>query len=378
MTASLTSAERLERALRGGDLDRVPIWMLFNPIPQNNPWYADFYNEPAYATVFKRVLEETDLFQRHWFSPGVFYSGSKEVPKMTQVWREQGTRLFETTIESPVGTLNAYLRRTPNGVESKNLIESLDDLDRILSLPYEPFEPDLSEFRAHREQLGDRGLMMVNFCDPMSLLYFHCDTENWLLWAATDMDRIVGFLDVLHERAYAHLRYLLENDMGPVYFIVGSEFAEPPVVSPAMFRRLVVNYDKRLIQLMHEYDALAIVHHHGPALAILDDFLHMGADGIHPPEAPPVGDTPLEVAKARIGQQICLIGNIQFDSLARDRPENIDAAVRELVSCWAPGGRFVLSLTAGPYPKKLNPCAIANYLQFIESGVKYGHYAREV
>lgn len=374
MNVSLTSAERLEYTLRGYSVDRVPIWMLFNAFPQENPWYVDYFTEPSYAPVLEKILKATDVFQRHWFGQAFFYSGTRLVAKRTKIWREAGTRLFQTVYETPLGSMTCFLRRTAHGLEQKNLIESLQDLERILAVPYEPYHPDLSEFTLLRTKLGSQGLMMINLCDPLALLYFHCSTEKLLMWIATDLDQITSFLDVLYKRTYDHLTYLLENDVGPVYFIVGSEFAAPPMISPALFRRLVVNYDKQLIQLIHEHGAVAIIHHHGPARVILDYFLEINADGIHPLEAPPTGDVSLTEAKEHMGKRMCLIGNIQFDDLARKEPSQIDRAVQELISCWAPGGRFILSPTAGPYLEKLDTRIVANYLQFIETGLEYGHY----
>src|SRR5512138_2135719 len=101
MIHSLTPARRLERSLRGEPIDRVPIWMLYNPIYQPNPWYPDYFAAPSYGSVVERVMRDTDLFQRHWFSPGVFYSDPRTASKTSRTWRESGYRLNETTLETP-------------------------------------------------------------------------------------------------------------------------------------------------------------------------------------------------------------------------------------------------------------------------------------
>lgn len=372
---SLTSARRLERCLRGEPIDRVPIWMLYNPIYQENPWYPNYLEAPSYAPVVQRVMQDADLFQRHWFSPGIFYSDPACAPKISKIWREMGSRLNATTIQTPKGLLTAYTRRTENGVEHKALITKLDDLDKVLSIPDRPFHPDLGEFRRYRSDLGERALMMVNLCDPMAMLYFHCDPEPMLLWIATERARVTCFLDIMFERLMEHLQYLLEQGIGPAFFIVGSEFASPPMVSPRMFRELILRYDKQIIELIHRYDGLAIVHHHGPARKILKDILEMQPDGIQPLESPPVGDTPLVEAKQVLGERICLIGNIQYDTLINAGPERVAEETHAIIETWKPGGRFVLAPTAGPYQDTLSPTAVTNHLQFLRLGRELGQYA---
>lgn len=360
--------------MRGQPIDRVPIWMLFNPIYQTNPWYPNYFTASSYAPVVERVMADTDLFQRHWFSPGIFYSDPASARKQSKIWREMGSRLSETTIETPRGLLTSYTRRTENGVEHKALIANLDDLDKVLSIPYQPFHPDLAEFRRHRDELGERAMMMVNFCDPMAMLYFHCDPEPMLIWVAAERAHITQFLDVMFERLMDHLKYLLDQGIGPAFFIVGSEFASPPMVSPKMFRDLIARYDKPIIELIHRYDGFAITHHHGPARKILRDLVEMQPAGIQPLEAPPVGDTPLDEAKEILGERVCLIGNIQYDTLINGSPDQVAEETRAIIQAWKPRGRFILAPTAGPYQDTLSPTAVANHLQFIALARELGRY----
>lgn len=375
MAAQLTSAQRLERCLRGEPTDRVPIWMLYNAIYQVNPWYPNYFNIPSYASVVKKVMETTDIFQRYWFSPGIFYSDLNAAKKSTTVWRDQGYRMFETKLETPMGELVAFSRRTNEGrFEEKPLISDIDDLEKILSIPYKPFCPDLSDFRNIRTELGTRGLMMVNLCDPLSLLYFHCRTENLLVWTATEAESLTHFLDEIHNRLMIHLDYLLNEGIGPVFFIVGSEFAAPPMVSPRTFNTLVAKYQKPIIERIHKYGGYAIIHHHGAARRILDQLVELEPDGIHPLESPPVGDTPMELGKQILGGKACLVGNLQYDTVINGSAEQIKHDLQELFNAWKPGGRFIFALSAGPYMQELTPQAIDNHLALIHLANELGIY----
>jgi uroporphyrinogen-III decarboxylase len=375
MAAQLTSAERLERCLRGEPTDRVPVWMLYNAVYQTNPWYPNYLMIPSYAPVVQKIFEMTDIFQRHWFGPGIFYSDPEVTLKTTNVWRDQGYRMYETQLETPQGILVSYSHRTADGrFEEKPLISDISDLEKILSIPYKPFCPDLSEFRSIRADLGSRGLMMVNLCDPFSLLYFHCKTRDLLLWAATEAEHISRFLDEIHNRLMVHLNYLLDEGIGPVFFIVGSEFACPPMLSPRAFSTLVAKYQKSIIECIHKYSAYAIIHHHGAAQRILHQLLELEPDGIHPLEAPPVGDTPLNLGKSVLGEKVSLVGNIQYDTVINGRPEQLKHDLQELFNAWKPGGRFILAPSPGPYLETLSPQVVNNHLSLIRLASELGRY----
>ena len=56
--------------------------------------------------------------------------------------------------------------------------------------------------------------------------------EDFSICTLTDYDKMLDFLDVIYERVYDLYKYYLENGIGDVFFIVGAEFAGPPLVSP--------------------------------------------------------------------------------------------------------------------------------------------------
>ena len=375
MSSAMTSAERLEHCLRGLPTDRVPAWLLYNPIYHANPWYPNVLQIPSYAPVVQQLLAHTDFLERIWFGPGIFFSDPGSAAKKSRSWREQGYRLHETELETPARTLTSYLRHGTDGkVEKKDLISDISDLECILSIPYHPYQPDLTEFFEIKARLGSRGLMMVNLCDPLSQIYFHADAEQFLIWTAFEREKMMAFLDVLCARLLDHLKYLLEKGAGPVFFLVGSEFACPPTVSPRTFRELYLRYAIQIVNLIHSYNGLVLMHHHGPAVRVLDDLLTLRPDGIQPLESPPVGDTPLKTAKQNLGSQITLVGNLQYDTLCNASPERLEAEVTAIFEAWKPGGRFIFAPSAGPYQENLSEGAVRNHLRLIELIRALGRY----
>jgi hypothetical protein len=197
--------------------------------------------------------------------------------------------------------------------------------------------------------------------------------ETFAVATLTDRDLLLQFLDEMYRRYIDLYGTLLEHGVGPVYFIVGAEFAGPPVVSPADFVELSARYVRGIVDLIRSRGMYSIVHYHGNLRRVLDGMAAIRPDGLHTVEAPPVGDCTLAQAREALGDTI-LIGNIQYDDLRRLTPDEMERLVARTIE-EGRGGRFILSPTAGPYDESITPRMQENYIRFLEAGVKHGRLA---
>ncbi len=156
------------------------------------------------------------------------------------------------------------------------------------------------------------------------------------------------------------------KNLADIYFMVGSELASPPLVSRKTFQEWIVPYAQELIALVHSYEKFVIQHYHGQIKEILPDFLTMNPDALHTIEAPPIGNCTLEEAFDIVGDNIALIGNIQYDEFRSMTPEEMTAAVRDLKEKFK-GKRFILSPTAGPFDQEPVQNILDNYMAFINA-----------
>jgi uroporphyrinogen decarboxylase len=99
-----------------------------------------------------------------------------------------------------------------------------------------------------------------------------------------------------------------------------------------------------------------------------------GCDAIDPCEASPDGDIELAEVKKRIGDNVCIFGNIQLKLLENDTNENVKQAVIKCMDSAKAGGRYVIMPTAAPINVPLSERTKENYLTFIESALKSGRY----
>jgi uroporphyrinogen decarboxylase len=144
--------------------------------------------------------------------------------------------------------------------------------------------------------------------------------------------------------------------------------------SPQTFDVLITPFEAPLFELIHAYGGKVIVHHHGRIDALLERIAGLGADAIHPIEEPPVGDCALADAKRRVGEQVCLVGSVQYDDFRRLAPDQMEALVKRQIGDGAPGGGMILAPTAGPYAAHLTERQQENTVRFIAAGLRWGRY----
>ena len=373
MHGEMTSRERLWAALSGQEPDRVPIWMLY---PRERlPYYVDVYNLPSYAHVTPRVWERTDWLDRRGVPTPPFYTAAARIE--SSVESRDGWTITRKVLHTPLGDLCSEHRQdTQNaaGAQTAYYCQEIDDLDKVLSLPYEPVEPDLTAFHQAASRLGDAGLMMVSLNMPIGVAYGLAHPQCFALWTLTEREALVRFTRIMFERGYAFLKKALDAGAGPVFFTVWTEFVAPPMCSPSAFDALIAPFDGPLFELIHQYGGKVIVHHHGRIDALLERIADLGADGVQPIEEPPAGDCTMAEAKRRIGDRVCLVGSVQYDDLQRLTPAEIEALVRRQIRDAAAGGGMILAPTAGPYAATLTERQQENTIRMIEAGRKWGRY----
>jgi uroporphyrinogen-III decarboxylase len=373
MTKEMTSGERLWAALSCQEPDRVPIWMLY---PRERlGYYVDVHTLPSYAPIMPHIWDRTDWLDRRNIASGAFYTAAADIE--VQVEARDGWTITRRTLHTPLGDLTSEHRQdeeNASGATTEHFCKDIADLEKVLSIPYEPVEPDLTAFHEAGSKLGDAGLMMLGIGMPIGVAYGLAHPETFAIWTLTERETLARFTEEMFEREYAFLKKALAKGAGPVFFAVGTEFVAPPMCSPAAFDALITPFDGPLFELIHSHGGKVLVHHHGNVSAILERIADLGADGIQPIEEPPIGDCTMAEAKRRIGNRVCLVGSVQYDDFARLPPDEMEELVRRQIRDAAPGGGMILAPTAGPYAAHLTERQQENTIRFIDAGHKWGRY----
>lgn len=367
----LSSRERLLRCLQHEPTDRVPI-STYELVGWNGDAWEN--NEPSYSRLMRAVRERTDciyMLQPEWKSlpvPGI----------ESESWRDGKSCFTRTTYHTRKGELTC-LHRQDDDLHTRwtleHLLKNIEDIDRYMAIPYEPPALDMSHFLSERNALGEKGLMMISVDDPICTAAELFEMGQFLVYAVSNEKRMKYFLDVIHERQMDCLRKMLRNDVSDVIFrICGPEYATPPYLSPEYFRKYVTVYLKEICGAVKDSGGFARVHSHGKIARVLDQIVAAGAKGLDPIEPPPDGDIEMGEVKKLYGERLCLFGNIELKELEHSSRERVDSLVRQAMCEAKDGGGFVLMPTAAPINVPLSKKTEENYLQYIESGLKYGSY----
>ena len=370
----MNSRERLLRVLRGMEPDRVPI-SLYEFDGFYDSWIYDY---PEYVEILDYAEGKTD--KMYFWSPRsdrpVLFYGVVDEENVRRVrWREGNSTYTKTVIETPRGRLYS-ITREDDGVHTswtvERLCKSAEDAEKIFSLPYEPWRPEVDSFFALDKKLGGSGIPMGDIADALCSTVGLFGLTRFLKIYMKRRSLIFDLMDLFQERIRNYLRHLLEMGAVTLYRIIGPEYATPPFLSPRDFDRLVLPYDAELVELLHSYGGMARLHSHGKVKQVLPSFREMKVDAVDPLEPPPDGDVELREARRILGSEVTLIGNIEERVFEVGDKRDIERWVKKAIREGASGGGFILCPTAMPMTTPLSKRVKENIIYYIDCGLKYG------
>jgi uroporphyrinogen-III decarboxylase len=178
-----------------------------------------------------------------------------------------------------------------------------------------------------------------------------------------------GLMDKLTRQMVAYNIPLAEGGADAIG--IQGHIANAGSVSADYFTEFVFPYEQRLIHGIHEAGAFSIYHNCGRARAFYPIYGNLGMTLWETVSPPPQGDNDLALAKATIGDRICLLGNLdQIRFLKSATPEEVDAATREIVRTGKPGGRYLFA--ASDFLEKNTP--LQNVKAMLDAALDEGVY----
>jgi len=367
----MTSRERLMAVLKHEIPDRVPISTYELVGWDMNSWAN---KEPSYKALMNYIREKTDCM--YMISVTTINRYIKEHTYIEQ-WKEGKSTYVRTTIVTPKGDLTK-LDRIDDDINTvwhiEPLVKNDEDLAKYFSIPDDLEPVDVTPLEKEEKLLGDKGILMVDIADPLCIAAELFKFGHFLIKAFTEKNIFIKLLDKIFEQQMFFLKDMLKKGAGPLFRIVGPEYATPPYLYPEQFHDFVCHYDSKMIRLIHDYGRYARIHCHGRIRDVLRHIIEMEPDALDPIEAPPSGDVTLNEVKKLCGDKICLMGNIQLRDLEYESPERIREITIECMKAAKDGGGYVIMPTASPINVPLSPVTEKNYFVFIETALEYGWY----
>lgn len=374
MASTMTPRERFLRAFYLDEPDMVPVTFSYvDPYVELD----DRRKRLGYDRFHDLVRGSTDVVvPRAPRAKGIYYSSTDEV-RIESESRVEGRYTYRRDcLSTPGGKLFAR-RKSEEDINTtwtfEGYIKSEDDVEKILSIPFEPLEVDMSPVSDAQKQLGERGIVSTGVADPICNVADLLTLRDFALMASRRKPVMRRLLDFFAERLEDYVRQKTEQSEDVLYRIVGPEYVTPPILPPSLFWDYVVPYDRRIVDIVKKSGNIACIHCHGRIGAVLDGMRRINPHVLEPIEPPPKGDVPLSAIKERLGDKTCLMGYIQYNDLEFDRPVVIRQKVRSAIDQGAAGGGYVLFPTAEPIAE-ISDRLLENQKAFVSAGRAYGRY----
>jgi uroporphyrinogen-III decarboxylase len=212
--------------------------------------------------------------------------------------------------------------------------------------------------------------MRLGFSSPIVIISGCLPFERFLELTVTEN---AFYHELLTEITRRTLRLIdavfAHSDIDTTVNFGGSEQCTPPMMSPHAFDEFVVPYDGQLVRRLKEHGVLVHYHVHGKIRHALKCLVDMSVDSTDPVEPPPAGDVTYAEAREIVGDDLTLVGNLEWDELAYGEPEQTRQRVREILALG--NRRLILGSSAGPI-SRITPRIAANYRAWVEAALRYG------
>ena len=362
---TMTSHERIMRIFRNEEVDRPALKLWGTEL-------SDHLLHPDYAPVRELALKNTDLFCNAGSPFNIFFGRNagqvietKNVP-VAETWQDR-----HAWFHTPKGDLHQLERVSTIGEPGYILeyaVKEPEDIEKLLSVPYEPYDFDPSRFEETARRVGDRGVAMFALDHPGYAAQRMMGSETIAYFSVDERELLHEMIEIYAGRVRAHANEAIRHGIVAPFSWVGPELLIPPLMTHADFREFVFDMGKPVCDDIHNAGGYVWVHCHGRVAKLIQDYIDMGVDILNPLEPPKNGDVELDEVVAKFGRSIGWEGNIEIQTLLQADEETVRAEIRRCAEVGKKVNRFVLCPSAGyneyVFPEKQYLNNLMTYLTY--------------
>lgn len=240
-------------------------------------------------------------------------------------------------------------------------IRTRDDLSKMeFPDPHDDdFYKDAGEVLAEKGDLAACAVIYLGI-DPtwnsMGIDHFSYALADDPSFVEEVLSRYVDWLSVVAER-------VCKMGFDFVWAADDIAFRNGPFFSPKVYREIVLPQIRKVAQ---KITLPWIYHSDGNLSPVLEDWLSLGMNGMHPiePEAMDIFEL-----KKTIGRKVCLCGNIDLNNLGLGTPQSVKEEVANKIKYLSPGGGYIIgsSNSIASYVKPENLLAMSRAIK--EDGI---------
>lgn len=394
----MKSKERMARAMRLGEPDRVPVmcqlalghYFLNAGIDAIEIWHSS----EGFAEALIRL-------QRRYHFDGILVN----LPGRDPDWRQYIKKIEEKEGKKIIYWLNGWLTLCPpddnphvlreNGRQFHARFEEIEpeklfylephDLGGLKYPFYWGFSGEPPNPKDHEsffppwhfetikylvDRVGEEVSIHGEIFSPFSQLLELLGYEAGFLAMKKEPAKFKACLEALTRGSIAYGLGLAAHGVDAI--LISSALASGHFISPSQYKEFVLPYEKMVIEgIKAKYDLPIYIHICGKIGDRLELIAESGTNGIDTLDPPPLGNVDLSEAKRRVGKRLFLKGNIDpVNVVLKGTPKEVFEAAKKCLEAAKEGGGYILS-TACSVPPLAPP---ENILMLYEAIEAYGHY----
>lgn len=352
----MTSRERVLKALRHEEPDRVPI--------HDSPWAA------TVSRWHREGLPET-IPPAEYFGYEFRGFSADCTPRFpVKTLEKNDTYIVETT---PYGGVRRNFRAhdsTPEVIDYP--VKTKEDWARIK----ERLKPDFtrvdwaSSLRDFRRAKEEGYFTTYNAAIGYDQCQSYIASEQLLVLMVTDPEWVY---DILHTHASLVIemaKMMMENgfDFDGAFLYDDNGYRNGTLFSPATYREVVFPVHKMVYDFFHQRGIPCILHSCGRVTEFIPMYIEAGLDCLQPLEVKAGMD--LIQLKREFGNDLAFMGGIDVRAMADPDPRRIEEEIRTKFEAAMPGGGYIYH-SDHSVPKNVS---FEQYCRVIELVHKYGEY----
>ena len=337
---------RLLVALRRGQADRVPLLELI----------VDPEIKEAY--LGKPIISVTEDLE-FWRMAG--YDCATVYPASPSIWFYNPTRQVTIIDDDSSGTGK---RRWAS--EGRGLIQGWADLERY---PLPGIDDiDFSYFDVASKILPEGMGLLGAWGDIFTYTWEAMGFESFSIALYEQEDLVAEIFRQLGNLAVSIYERLVAYDsIKALWYSDDLAYKTGLLVAPRIYQKYLFPWVKKIGDICHRSNRPLIFHSDGFLWNVIPALIDCGVDALQPIE-PQVMD--IREVKKRYGQYLCVVGNVDVDTLTSGTPDEIRHIIHSLLRDVAPGGGYCLG-SGNTVP---NYSQLENYKTMLSEALKYGRY----
>lgn len=217
-------------------------------------------------------------------------------------------------------------------------LQNIDELETVDISANERIQIWLETSRLIKKYFGDEIFVRGN-CDqaPFSLASMIRSSEDWMLDILLDEELSFKLLEYCTDISGQFIRLMAETGVDMVSN--GDSPAGPDMISPEMYRKYAMPFEKKIVEIAHELNLPYTLHICGNTDAILNDMVQTGADAFELDYK-----TNIDKIHKICKDKITFLGNIDPSGIiACGKAGQVEEKARELLSIYSDTPRFIMN-----------------------------------